>query len=71
MYSVITHTYIFKFFYISLKNSGTTKLREFGILAFSSSGTFVYELILTKISMNANIDKTQSFYDMKYYFRGH
>ena len=50
-----------KFFYISLKklwDSGILWLRDF---SFFLSGTFVYEPILFKISMNANIVKTQFF----------
>ena len=50
-----------KFFYISLKklwDSGIMWLRYF---SFFLSGTFVYEPILFKISMNANIVKTQFF----------
>ena len=38
------------------------KLRDFS--SFLSS-TFIYELILTKKSMNANIKKTQIFHKIK------
>ena len=48
-----------KFFYISLKNSGTPGLWDF---SFFLSSTFVYEPILFKISMNADIVKTKFFH---------
>ena len=59
---------IFKFFYITLKNSGTPWFRDF---SFILSSTFVYEPIMLKISMNANIVKTQIFYKFKYDLKGH
>ena len=51
------------FFYISLKNSGIPGLWDF---IFFLSSTFVYEPILFKISMNADIVKTHFFYKIKY-----
>ena len=56
---VITRIYYYernyerKFFYISLKNT----VLDF---SFFLSNAFIYEPILIKISMNANIMKTQS-----------
>ena len=64
------------FFYISLKNFGTPGFRDseipwFRDFSFFLSSTFVYELILLKISMNANIVKTHPFYKIKYDLKGH
>ena len=43
----------------SISHEKTTGLRDSGILAFLISSTFVYQPILIKISMIANIMKTQ------------
>ena len=43
-------------------------LRDF---SFFLSNIFVFEPILLKLSMNANIVKMQSFYKIKYDLRGH
>ena len=48
----------------------TKKNCDSGILAFFSS-TFVYKQILLKISMKANIVKTQIFHEIKYDLKGH
>ena len=50
------------------KNCKTLNLRDF---SFFLSSIFIYELILTNISMNANIKNTQFFYKMKYELKGH
>ena len=39
--------------------------------SFFLSSTFVYEPILIKISMKANIVKTHIFHKMKYDLKGH
>ena len=49
-----------KFFYISQKNSETTDF-----------STFIYEPIIIKNSMNANIKKPQILYFMIYDLKGH
>jgi hypothetical protein len=49
-----------------LQDSVTPEFRDYGILAF-----FVYDPILLKLSMNANIVKMQIFYKIKYDLRGH
>ena len=46
----------------------TPGFRDFSFLL---SNTFVYELILLKLSMNANIAKMQIFHKFKYDLRGH
>ena len=51
-----------------LRDSGTTGLRDFSFFLHS---IFIYEPILIKISMNANIMKTQIFYKIKYDLKGH
>ena len=43
-------------------------LRDF---SFFLSNTFIYEPILLKLSMNANIVKMQIFHKIKYDLRGH
>ena len=45
-----------------------TGLRD---ISFFLSSTFVYEPILFKISMNANIVKTQFFHDIKHDLKDH
>ena len=50
------------------KNSETVKLRNF---SFFLSSTFIYQPILIKISMIANIKKMQIFQEMKYDPKGH
>ena len=50
-----------------LRDSGTPGLRDF---SFFLSSAFVYEPILLKISMNANIVKTQIFHKIKYDLKG-
>jgi hypothetical protein len=60
-----------KFFYISrkkLRDSVIPGLRDF---SFFLSNTFVYDPILFKLSMNANIVKMQIFHKIKYDLRGH
>ena len=42
-------------------------LRDF---SFFHSSAFVYESILIKNSINANIDKTQVFHEIKYDLKG-
>ena len=53
---------------LKLPNCETLKLRNF---SFFLSSTFIYEPILIKICMNANIMKTHTFYKMKYDFQSH
>ena len=48
----------------------TPGFRDSGILAFFSN-TFVYEPILLKLFMNANIVKMKIFHKIKYDLRGH
>ena len=55
-----------KFFYISQK---TPPLRNYEILAYFISSTFLYEQILMKIYMNANILFTQICYLLFYWRR--
>ena len=59
---------IYKFFYISQKNSVFTSenLRK-----FLGTNTFIYESILIKIYMNTNIMNTQIFHFKKYDLNGH
>ena len=52
----------------SLKNSVTPGFRDFSFLL---SNTFVYEQILLKLSVNANIVKLQIFHKIKYVLRDH
>ena len=61
---------MFKVFLESLtkKNSKTVRLRDFSFFLFSS---FIYEPILIKISMNANIKETNIFHKIKYDIKGH
>ena len=49
----------------------TLGFTDYRILAFFLSSTFIYEPILFKISMNANIVKTQFFHKIKYDLKGH
>ena len=66
-----------KFFYISQKTSPSLRLsvfptlRHYDILRKNLPSTFIYELILMKIYMNANIVKMQIVYIMMYGLRGH
>ena len=53
---------------LGLWDSGIPWLRDFG---FFLSNTFVYEPILLKLSMNANIVEMQIFYKFKYELRVH
>ena len=53
---------------LKLANWQTLKLQNF---SFFLSSTFIYELILIKKIMNANIMKTHIFYKMKYDLQGH
>ena len=50
------------------KNYETLKLRDF---SFFLSSTFICKPILIKISLNANIKKTQFFHKLKYDLKGH
>ena len=56
-----------KFLYTSQKTSFRLSLREFN----SFSNTFLYESILIKFYMNANIMNTQIFYLTEYDLKGH
>ena len=51
-----------------LRHSGIPWLRDFSFFLFN---TFVYEPILLKLSMNANIVKMQIFHKIKSHLRGH
>ena len=51
---------------VKLWNCETVKLQNFSFFL-----SWIYEPILIKISMNANIKKTHIFYEMKYDLKGH